>query len=112
MVLAIFHLFSVILFSNQNHPSNNALSTNLNLCILFVFVDQRCNIPAGYFGEWYSQEGGADIITKVEATKWSVTSTPQEELECIQIVKHKQEGLIDGGMNSSMINSTMLMAGM
>lgn len=75
------------------------------------FSDQKCNIPAGYFGEWYSQEGGADIITKVEATKWSVTSTPQEELECIQIVKHKQEGLIDGGMNSSMVNSTMLMGG-
>lgn len=111
MVLAIFHLFTVILFSNQNRPSNNALSTNLYLCIFLVLL-QTCNIPAGYIGDWYSQEGGADVHTKVEATKWSIISEPKEQLECIDIYEHKQEGIIDGGMDSTMINSTMMMAAM
>lgn len=73
-------------------------------------LNTRCQIPEAYHGDWYSQEGGADIQTNVAFDKWSKISTPQEVLECVQIFKHPQQDSIIGAMNSSMHNSTMLMA--
>lgn len=73
-------------------------------------LNQRCSIPAAYAGDYYSQEAGADVKTSIDATKWSKVSIPQEQLECVQIYKHKQYGNIDGGTNETMFNSTMLMS--
>jgi hypothetical protein len=77
--------------------------------ISFIECQQKCNIPAAYFGDWYSQEGGADVRTNIDALLWSRVSTPQEKLECVDIYLHKQERSILSQLNSSMVNSTMLM---
>lgn len=68
-----------------------------------------CNIPSIYHGDWYSQEAGVDVKTNVAFDKWRRDSVPQEQLECISIYTHPQQSSIIGGMNSSMVNTTMLM---
>ena len=73
-------------------------------------LNTRCKIPSAYHGDYYTQEGGADVITNVAFDKWSRISVPQEELECIQNYTHPQQASIIGGLNSSMVNTTMLMA--
>ncbi|XP_063433389.1 uncharacterized protein LOC134715256 [Mytilus trossulus] len=74
------------------------------------YSDGRCYIPAAYHGDWYSQESGADVRTNIDVNLWSRISTPQERLECIDIYQHKQEISLIKQLNSSMVNSTMLMS--
>jgi hypothetical protein len=68
--------------------------------ISFIECQQKCNIPATYFGDWYSQEGGADVRTNIDALLWSRVSTPQEKLECVDIYLHKQERSILSQLNN------------
>ncbi|CAG2194472.1 unnamed protein product [Mytilus edulis] len=85
-----------------------------SVCFLYLSLNFRlavavCNIPSIYHGDWYSQEAGVDVKTNVAFDKWRRDSVPQEQLECISIYTHPQQSSIIGGMNSSMVNTTMLM---
>lgn len=77
---------------------------------MFYFCTEcTCFIPAGYHGDWYSQESGADIRTSIDVNLWSRISNPQEKLECVDIYRHKQEISLLKQLNDTMHNSTMLM---
>ena len=85
------------------------LSNNTFQCSNDFFPESGCDIPEAYHGEWYSFELGQDISTSITADKWSRTST-QEELECVAKFTHEQQQGFIEETDSSMVNTTMLMA--
>ncbi|XP_061180042.1 uncharacterized protein LOC133188577 [Saccostrea echinata] len=66
-----------------------------------VRVTGRCTIPDYFHGDWYSQELGADIITKITADKWD-SNEDDTELTCEDIFIHPTPGPQQDGNNVTM----------